>query len=89
MIEKFTEYRTDEHFEIVTAEASKVAHEVNVETNFPPINTIRPRKKPTQFQYEHHDEVLEDPKIKYRVEFYFRILDQTVNQNIYRRIWLF
>lgn len=78
LINKFTTYRTGEHFETVLAEASKVAHELNVETNFPPINTIRPRRKPTQFQYEHNDEVLIDPKIKYRVEFYFRILDQTI-----------
>lgn len=78
LIGKFTEYRTDEHFEMVLAEASKVAHELNVETDFPSINTIRPRRKPTQFQYEHSDEVLVDPKIKYRVEFYFRVLDQTI-----------
>lgn len=78
LIEKFTEYRTAEHFETVLAEASKVANELNVETDFPPINTIRPRKKSTQFNYEHSDEVLVDPKIKYRVEFYFRILDQTI-----------
>lgn len=60
------------------AEASKVAYELNVETDFPPINTIRSRRKSTQFNYEHSDEVLVDPKIKYRVEFYFRILDQTI-----------
>ena len=76
LIDKFTEYRTDEHLEMVI-KASKVAHE-HVETVFPPINTIRPRRKPTQFQYEHNDEVLVDPKIKYKVEFYFRILDQTI-----------
>lgn len=78
LIDKFTEYRTDEHFEIVLKEASEVAHELNVDTDFPPINTIRPRRKPTQFQYEHSDEVIVDPKIKYRVEFYFRVLDQTI-----------
>lgn len=60
------------------AEASKVAHELNVETDFPPIHIIRPRKKSTLFHYEHSDEVLVDPKIKDRVEFYFRILDQTI-----------
>lgn len=79
LIDKFKQYRTAEHFEIVLAESSKVAHELNVETDFPPINKIRPRRKPTQFQYEHRDEFLSDPKTKYRVEFYFRILDQTIN----------
>ncbi|XP_023210359.1 uncharacterized protein LOC111613242 [Centruroides sculpturatus] len=65
LVDKFTEYRMDEHFERVLEEASNVAHELNVETDFPPINTIRPRRKPTQIQYEHSDEVLLDPKIKY------------------------
>lgn len=78
LINKFTKYRSDEHFEVVVSEASKVAHELNVEANFPAINTIRPRKKPTHFQYEHHDEVLIDPKVKYKVEFFFRILDQAI-----------
>lgn len=78
LIDKFTEYRTDEHFEMVLQEATKVAHKLNVEADFPPINTLRPRRKPKQFQYEQRDEVLLDPKINYKVEFFFRILDQTL-----------
>ncbi|GBP06893.1 hypothetical protein EVAR_92785_1 [Eumeta japonica] len=59
---------TDEHFERVLEEATNVARDLNVETDFPPIDTIRPRRKPTQFQYEQSDEVLHDPKTKYKVE---------------------
>ncbi|GBP12368.1 hypothetical protein EVAR_75798_1 [Eumeta japonica] len=62
LIDKFTEYRTDEHFERVLKEATNVARDLNVETDFPPIDTVRPRRKPTQFQYEQSDEVLLDPK---------------------------
>ncbi|CAH2102400.1 unnamed protein product [Euphydryas editha] len=58
LIDKFTEFRTAENFKPVLLEASKVAHELKVETDFPTIDTIRPRKKPTQFQYEHSGEVL-------------------------------
>ncbi|GBP76880.1 hypothetical protein EVAR_7030_1 [Eumeta japonica] len=67
LIDKFTEYRTDEHFERVLEEATNVARDLNVETDFPPIDTVRPRRKPTQFQYEQSDEVLLDPKTKYKV----------------------
>ncbi|GBP73860.1 hypothetical protein EVAR_52420_1 [Eumeta japonica] len=67
LIDKFTEYRTDEHFERVLEEATNVARDLNVETDFPPIDTVRPRK-PTQFQYEQSDEVLLDPKTKYKRE---------------------
>ncbi|GBP49835.1 hypothetical protein EVAR_83784_1 [Eumeta japonica] len=66
LIDKFTEYRTDEHFERVLEEATNVARDLNVETDFPPIDTVRPRRKPTQFQYEQSDEVLLDPKTKYK-----------------------
>lgn len=68
LIDKFTEYRTDVHFERVLEEATNVARDLNVETDFPPIDTVRPRRKPTQFQYEQSDEVLLDPKTKYKVE---------------------
>lgn len=78
LIDQFTEYRTDEHFERVLEEATNVARDLNVETDFPPIDTVRPRRKPTQFQYEQSDEVLLDPKTKYKVEVFFRILDQTL-----------
>lgn len=44
LIDKFTKYRTDEHFEtqMVLEEATDVAQELNAEA---PINTIRPRRK--------------------------------------------
>ncbi|KAF2904381.1 hypothetical protein ILUMI_01802 [Ignelater luminosus] len=61
---------------LVLQEATKVAHELNSTADFPPINTLRPRRRPKQFEYEQHDEVLLDFKINYRV--FFRILNQTL-----------
>ncbi|GBP27936.1 hypothetical protein EVAR_83565_1 [Eumeta japonica] len=85
LIDKFTEYRTDEHFERVLEEATNVARDLNVETDFPPIDTVRPRRKPTQFQYEQSDGVLLDPKTKYKHEYWPVRLVQYQALTVYRR----
>ena len=72
-------YRSDEGFAKIITEADKLAYEINVEPFFPPIQTVRPRRKPKHFDYEQNDEVVVDPKINFKIEFFYRILDQTLS----------
>lgn len=74
LLNKLTKDHMDERFEMILEEATNVAHKLNIEVDFPPISTILPRRKPTQIQHEHSDEVLLDPKIKYKVEFFLEFL---------------
>ncbi|XP_049794473.1 uncharacterized protein LOC126204099 [Schistocerca nitens] len=70
LIHIFTQYRTDGNFEIVFKEATNVANKLHAETGFPPVNIRPPRRKTTQFQYEHCDEFWLDPKMNFKVEFF-------------------
>lgn len=51
LIDKFAEYHNDEQFDRVLEEAVRLT-ELNVETYFPPINTISLGRKPTQNQIQ-------------------------------------
>lgn len=53
-------------------EFNNVAYELNVEIDLPPINTIGPKRKPKHFQYARSNEVLLDPKNKYKMRVLFQ-----------------
>lgn len=40
---------------------------------------MRPRRIKRQFDYEHADQPILDPKIKFKVDFFFNIIDQTLS----------
>jgi hypothetical protein len=56
-------------------DANVVVEELDVETNFPMPQTVRPRKKTKFFAYEHNDE----PKTSFTITVFFNILDQILS----------
>lgn len=77
----FTKKRSDEYFEIFMNEAVAEAEKNDVEQTFP---LLRQRKTKRQFSYESTDESVLDPKQKFKISFYFQILDTTI-QSLQRR----
>lgn len=70
LIDYFKKYRSDESFNNIMDKANKIADDLNVEPNFPPMQTVRPRKKLKFFDYEQHDEIVVDPKINFKTDFF-------------------
>lgn len=79
LLEYFIKFRSDEGFNSILVEANEIALELNIDTCFPPPQTLRPRKRPKMFDYEQLDDVILDPKANFKVEFFYRILDQTLS----------
>ncbi|XP_047141490.1 uncharacterized protein LOC124816367 [Hydra vulgaris] len=77
---KLVKIRNDEGFQRITVDAAEIAKELETVTNFEEKHVGRRRKK-RLFDYETQDEALQDPKEKFKVEFYFKILD-TAMQSI-------
>nr|XP_047135365.1 uncharacterized protein LOC100212059 [Hydra vulgaris] len=67
----------DEGFQRIIVDAAEIAKELETVTNFEEKHIGRRRKK-RQFDYEIQDEALQDPKEKFKVEFYFKILDTAI-----------
>jgi hypothetical protein len=65
----FSNFRSDEGFN----------EKLDVETNFPMPQTVRPRKKTKFFAYEHNDEPITDPKTSFTITVFFNILDQILS----------
>lgn len=65
--------RSDNEFEQVLIDAADIAKELETEVKFEPIECRRRHKR--QFLYENPDEAPQDPKQKFKVEFYYTILD--------------
>lgn len=74
------ECRSDNSFETILAEAATTAKEIDCETTFPKVGTIRPRKKKALFLYENADETIDEPKHHYKINFYFTILDTAISK---------
>lgn len=74
----FCDLRTDEAFESFLNKAHQLAEEVDIEANFPACSQIRPRRKKCLFNYEAQDDIIQDPRTKYKVEVYFKVLDVTI-----------
>ena len=54
--------------------AGKIGNKLNIEPKFLLTATVCSRKKPRLFEYKQCDEDLVDPKINFKVEFYYKIL---------------
>nr|XP_047137458.1 uncharacterized protein LOC124813960 [Hydra vulgaris] len=74
---KLVKMRNDEGFQRIIVDAAEIAKELETVTNFEEKHVGRRRKK-RQFDYETQDEALQDPKEKFKVEFYFKILDTAI-----------
>ncbi|CAG9829109.1 unnamed protein product [Diabrotica balteata] len=73
-------FKINKHFEIFMNEAVAEAEKSDVEQTFP---LLRQRKTKLQFSYEGTDETVFDPKQKFKISFYFQILDTI--QSLQRR----
>lgn len=78
LITFLNEQRTDEGFENFIKTAEELAELIEAEKKFPDIQTVRRRRVPTRATYEHRDEPIIDPKIQFKVNFYFSIMDTTL-----------
>lgn len=74
-----TDLRSDKGFNEILVDARELAEELEIEPNFASIQTVRLRKKKKQFDYESNDEPIIDPKINYKVNVFFSILDTTLS----------
>ncbi|XP_065665653.1 uncharacterized protein LOC136087075 [Hydra vulgaris] len=74
---KLAKMRNDEDFQRIIVDAAEISKEVEIVTNFEK-EQIKRRRKKRQFDYETQNEALQDPKEKLKVEFYFNILDTTI-----------
>ncbi|XP_047124222.2 uncharacterized protein LOC105845346 [Hydra vulgaris] len=74
---KLVKMRNDKGFQKIIVDAAEIAKELKTVTNFKEKHAGRRRKK-RQFDYETQDEALQDPKEKFIVEFYFKILDTAI-----------
>lgn len=73
------DYRTDSSFERVLSNARVFAEDLETEACFPPQSAVRPRKRKKMFHYEGEDEAVMDPQQDYKVFFFNRILDCSIN----------
>ncbi|KAG8434798.1 hypothetical protein GDO86_012953 [Hymenochirus boettgeri] len=68
-------YRSDEAFENVIKTAQNLAVELGIDGNFPPEQNARVRHKKRHFDYEARDEPIADPQQKFKVNFFYKVLD--------------
>ena len=69
--------RCDDGFQKVLVDATEVAQDLEIEPQFEKEQS-RKRRKKRLFDYEAHEESLEDPSQKFKVEFYYSILDMAI-----------
>ncbi|XP_065679862.1 uncharacterized protein LOC136094170 [Hydra vulgaris] len=74
---KLVKMRNDEGFRRIIVDAAEIAKELETVTNFEDKHVGRRRKK-RQFDYKTQDKSLQDPKEKFKIEFYFKILDTAI-----------
>ncbi|XP_065264296.1 zinc finger MYM-type protein 1-like [Emys orbicularis] len=70
--------RSDADFEKTLVDAGELAEELDVPALFEP-DPIRIRKKRKQFTYEADDEPIYNPKEKFKVNFYFAVIDTAIH----------
>lgn len=71
-------YRTDSAFEQLLSDAKLIAEELECETEFK--ETARPRPRKRHFDYEAADEPILNPTNKFKVCFYFFLLDTAISK---------
>ncbi|GLV42119.1 hypothetical protein CBL_04922 [Carabus blaptoides fortunei] len=69
--------KSDESFEQVLVDAAEIAQKLKIEPNFD-TEQVRKRRQNRHFQYEAQDEAPQDPKQKYKIDFYYPILDMAI-----------
>lgn len=77
--EYFIKLRTDKGFEETLVDAREVAETLEIEPTFEKEEQLRPRRKKKQFDYESSDEPTTDPKIAFKRDFYFYVLDRATS----------
>ncbi|CAH1109439.1 unnamed protein product [Psylliodes chrysocephalus] len=78
-VDNFKNYRNDNVFEEKLAQARELAAALETEQGFPPLNTVRRKYKPKQFDYEQREETPQDPKTVFKIYFFLKIIDQTLS----------
>ncbi|KAK9710561.1 hypothetical protein QE152_g25927 [Popillia japonica] len=79
LVDHFKNYRTANFFEEIIAQAAKLAADLEIEQDFPAINTTRRKYKPKLFDYEHRD-APQNPKTAFKVNLSI-LLDENINQS--------
>lgn len=79
LLSYLTKLRTQESSfnELINA-AVDIAKDIGTETEFPSIDSIRTKRKKRQFSYEHNDETIVDPKLNFKYNFYYIVLDTSI-----------
>lgn len=81
----FVKIRTDDHFREILVDAAELAEELEIEAVFTNDIRARPRKKTRQFLYESVDEPILDPQEKFKINFFFVVLD-TIHEALQERL---
>lgn len=79
LIDFFSKMRSDEGYMNVLVGATELANDLEIQTDFPPVHSMRRRRTSRQFDYEHEDEAVRDPKIHFKINFFFKVLDQILS----------
>jgi hypothetical protein len=75
----FIELRSDKGFEEILVDAKDLADTLEVESEFQQSTRIRPRRVKRQFNYESEDHLVVEPKQEFKINFFFFILDKSIN----------
>lgn len=59
--------------------AKELAETIEADEDFPSPVKVRSKRKTKQFDYEHRDETITDVKNKFKIDFYFCILDTAIS----------
>lgn len=70
---------TDSEFNSLISQAENIANEMHMPAAFPAASTFRMRRRSVHFEHEGRDEPIVDPKQKFKVEFFYYLLDIAVN----------
>ncbi|CAH1104393.1 unnamed protein product [Psylliodes chrysocephalus] len=71
--------KDDNVFEEKLAQAGELAAALEIKQGFSPLNTVRRKYKPKLFDYEQRDETPQDPKTAFKINFFLKIIDQTLS----------
>ncbi|XP_042212039.1 zinc finger MYM-type protein 1-like [Homarus americanus] len=69
--------RNDEEFEKILITAQELAEELGISAELEP-EPVHIRRRRKQFTYEADDELIQNPKQKFKVNFYFAVLDVAI-----------
>ncbi|CAH1107182.1 unnamed protein product [Psylliodes chrysocephalus] len=64
---------------LVDLGTGELAAPLQIEQGFPPLNTVRRKYKPKLFDYEQRDETPQDSKAPFKINFFLKIIDQTLS----------